>query len=71
MVAAVRNPYDIQRYPDVPAYLATYSYGAPSMTALSEALYGDLNPGGRLPVAVAALDDPDRVLYRFGHGLRY
>ncbi|WP_326689773.1 MULTISPECIES: glycoside hydrolase family 3 protein [unclassified Streptomyces] len=71
VVAAVRNPYDIQRYPDVPAYLATYSYGAPSMTALSEALYGDLNPGGRLPVAVAALDDPDRVLYRFGHGLRY
>ncbi|GAA2620149.1 glycoside hydrolase family 3 protein [Streptomyces axinellae] len=71
VVAAVRNPYDIQRYPDIPAYLATYSYGAPSMASLADTLYGDLNPSGRLPVAIAALNDPNRTLYRFGHGLRY
>lgn len=71
VAVAVRNPYDIRRFPDVPAYLATYSYGAPSMAAVARALYGDLNPTGRLPVAIQALDAPDRPLYPFGHGLSY
>ncbi|MCT2593110.1 glycoside hydrolase family 3 protein [Streptomyces sp. N2-109] len=71
VVAAVRNPYDIRRFTDVPAYLASYSYGAPSLDALVRALYGELEPSGRLPVAIPALDDPEETLYRFGHGLRY
>ncbi|GAA2385723.1 glycoside hydrolase family 3 protein [Streptomyces glaucosporus] len=67
---AVRNPYDIRRFPDVPAYLATYSYGAPSLRAAVRVLYGDLSPSGRLPVAIPALDSPG-TLYPFGHGLSH
>ncbi|MCF6522323.1 glycoside hydrolase family 3 protein [Streptomyces sp. JJ36] len=71
VAVAVRNPYDIRRFPAVPAYLATYSYGAPSLDAVARALYGELNPGGRLPVSVPTLDDPEATLYPFGHGLSY
>lgn len=71
ITVAVRNPYDIRRFPDVPAYLATYSYGAPTMTALDRALYGDLNPSGRLPVTIPTLSNPDHALYPLGHGLSY
>ncbi|NGO72101.1 glycoside hydrolase family 3 protein [Streptomyces boncukensis] len=71
VAVAVRNPYDIRRFPDVPAYLATYSYGAPSLAAVDRALYGDLNPSGKLPVAIPALDDPSAELFPYGHGLGY
>ncbi|AXK35221.1 glycoside hydrolase family 3 protein [Streptomyces armeniacus] len=71
VVVALRNPYDIRRFPDVPGYLTGYSHGAPSLESLVRALYGELNPGGSLPVAVASVDDPEQELYAFGHGLRY
>ena len=70
VAVAVRNPYDIRRFPAVPAYLATYSYGAPSLRAAVGALYGDLSPTGKLPVAIPALDSTG-TLYPFGHGLTY
>lgn len=71
VAVAVRNPYDIRRFPDVGAYLATYSYGAPSLDAVARALFGKLDPRGKLPVSIPTLDDPDQDLYPFGHGLRY
>lgn len=71
VVAAVRNPYDVQRYPDVQAYLATYSYTVPSLQSLARVLYGDVDPVGKLPVSIPVWDDPDSTLYPFGHGLGY
>ncbi|UNS97506.1 glycoside hydrolase family 3 protein [Streptomyces tubbatahanensis] len=71
IVAGVRLPYDIRRFPDIPAYLATYSYTAPSMTALARVLYGETRPHGKLPVTIPHLDSSDRPLYPFGHGLHY
>jgi beta-glucosidase-like glycosyl hydrolase len=71
VVVAVRNPYDIQRYPDVGAYLATYSYGPPSLASVARTLFGAVNPSGRLPVAIPAVDDPHQDLYPLGHGLSY
>jgi len=71
VAVAVRNAYDIRRFPEVPAYIATYSYGALSLSSVADALYGDLNPGGKLPVSIPAQDDPDETLYDFGHGLSY
>ncbi|WP_367125153.1 glycoside hydrolase family 3 protein [Streptomyces phytohabitans] len=68
---AVRNPYDIRRFPEVPACLTGYTYGAPTLESLVRAVYGELNPRGTLPVAVASAEDPERELYAFGHGLRY
>ncbi|PJE97002.1 beta-N-acetylhexosaminidase [Streptomyces carminius] len=67
---AVRNPYDIRRFPGVPAYLATYSYGIPSLRAAVRALYGDLSPTGKLPVTIPTLDATG-TLHPFGHGLTY
>ncbi|EST33364.1 hypothetical protein N566_19450, partial [Streptomycetaceae bacterium MP113-05] len=71
VAVAVRNPYDIRRFPEVGAYLATYSYGPPSLDSVARTLFGKLRPSGRLPVSIPALDDPDRELYPFGHGLRF
>ncbi|WP_301125772.1 glycoside hydrolase family 3 protein [Streptomyces cacaoi] len=71
VVAAVRNPYDVNLFPDVPATLATYSYTALSMQALARTLAGRLDPAGRLPVTVPERDNPDRALHPFGHGLSY
>jgi beta-N-acetylhexosaminidase len=71
VVAGVRNPYDVQRYPDVQAYLATYSYTVPSMQSLARVLYGDVDPTGKLPVSIPTWDDPNATLYPFGHGLGY
>lgn len=74
IAVAVRTPYDINRFPSVPACLATYSYGAPSLASLASALYGDLTPAGKLPVAVPHLNaskDTGDALYPFGHGLTY
>jgi beta-N-acetylhexosaminidase len=71
VAVAVRNPYDIRRFPGVPAFLATFSYGKPSLASVVRALYGDINPGGKLPVGIPALDESEGTLYEFGHGLRY
>lgn len=71
VTAAVGAPYDINRFPEVPAYLATYSFGNPALASLDRALYGELNPGGRLPVTITALDSPEETLYQFGDGLSY
>ncbi|WP_031509338.1 glycoside hydrolase family 3 protein [Streptomyces megasporus] len=70
VAVAVRNPYDIRNFPNVPAYLATYSYGAPSLRAAVRALYGDLSPAGKLPVTIPTQDSTG-TLYAFGHGLTY
>ncbi|MEU6037186.1 glycoside hydrolase family 3 protein [Actinomadura sp. NPDC047616] len=63
-------PYDIESYPDVRAYVASYATTARTqrvdMTmhrAAAEVVFGR-QPGGRLPVSIAGL-------YPYGHGLRY
>jgi beta-N-acetylhexosaminidase len=69
IVAAVRDPYDIAHLPTADTYVATYGYGAVSVRALAKVLFGEVNPSGRLPVDIPALDGS--TLYPFGHGLRY
>jgi len=49
---ALRMPYDLEAYPAAPIYLCTYSIQPPAIEALAEALFGRLQPGGRLPVTV-------------------
>ena len=68
----VRNPYDIAYYPEAAnAYLATYSYAADGLESAVAALFGEIDPQGRLPVDLPRADDPDTVLFAFGHGLSY
>ncbi|MQA84954.1 MAG: glycoside hydrolase family 3 protein [Streptosporangiales bacterium] len=71
VAVAVRDPYDIAHITEVPAYLATYSYTGVSLESVTRVLFGEVSPRGRLPVSIPAADDPDRVLYPYGHGLGY
>jgi beta-N-acetylhexosaminidase len=71
IVLAVRDPYDIAYFTDAPTYVATYSYSPVSLRATTRVLFGEVNPTGRLPVAIPTADDPDTELYPYGHGLSY
>ncbi|SDE13565.1 glycoside hydrolase family 3 protein [Glycomyces harbinensis] len=68
----VRNPYDIAHFTDdVSAYLATYSYAADGLESAVGAILGGRPPQGKLPVDIPRADDPEAVLFAFGHGLSY
>jgi beta-N-acetylhexosaminidase len=68
----VKNPYDIAHLgDDVNAYLATYSYAADGLESAVAVVLGHLAPQGRLPVDIPSADDPESVLFAFGHGLSY
>ncbi|MFG1609634.1 glycoside hydrolase family 3 protein [Actinoplanes sp. NPDC049265] len=64
VVTAVRNPYDIALFAEVKAYLASYGYTAASLESLTRVLFGEVNPTGKLPVAIPSL-------YPYGYGLSY
>lgn len=55
-VVALRNPYDLRRFPDVPTYLCTYGYTSASLAALAEVLVGAIPAQGRLPVEIPTDD---------------
>ncbi len=71
IAVAARDAYDIAYFPDVPAYLATYSWTGVSLESAVRVLYGEVNPQGKLPVTIPTATDPDTALYPFGHGLGY
>jgi beta-N-acetylhexosaminidase len=66
LVAAVGTPYDIALFPEVPTFVATYSYQPIAMDSLVRVLTGEVPAVGRLPVAIPAEGPSDRVLYPFG-----
>ncbi|MEN0137627.1 MAG: glycoside hydrolase family 3 protein, partial [Rhodococcus sp. (in: high G+C Gram-positive bacteria)] len=70
-VIGVRTPYDINRFPDATAYLATYGNGTTALDQAVAVIVGEHDPSGRLPVSVPAADDPSRTLFPLGHGLRF
>jgi beta-N-acetylhexosaminidase len=67
---AVRDPYDVNQFPDVPANVATYSYTGAALDSLVRVLFGELDPTGRLPVTIPKKKG-NKVLYPYGHGLEY
>jgi beta-N-acetylhexosaminidase len=69
VVVAVRDPYDIAYVTGAPTYLATYSTTAISMESLARVLFGEAQPGGKLPVSIPTAANPGATLYPFGHGL--
>jgi beta-N-acetylhexosaminidase len=46
------NPYLLRRYPEVHAYLCAYSYFGLMAEAVTEILFGERIPHGRLPVTI-------------------
>jgi beta-N-acetylhexosaminidase len=71
VVVATRDPYDVAYLGDVETYLATYSYSPVAIEAAARVITGAVSPTGHLPVDIPTKDDPDTVLYAFGHGLTY
>ncbi len=52
VVAALRLPYDLRAFPEVPTYVCTYSLQESAMEALAEALFGEIRFQGHLPVSL-------------------
>jgi beta-N-acetylhexosaminidase len=49
---ALGNPYVLRNFPEVSAYLATYSNVPPSEVAAVHAIFGEINIRGHLPVTI-------------------
>ncbi|HZE40545.1 MAG TPA: glycoside hydrolase family 3 protein [Stackebrandtia sp.] len=70
-VVSVKEPYDINQFPDVDTYVSTYSYTNVALDSAARVLTGAVNPSGKLPVTIPTADDPDKALFKYGTGLRY
>jgi Beta-glucosidase-related glycosidases len=62
IVAALRNPYDLNQFPHVHGYLACYENRPIMMEALAKVLAGEARPHGKLPVTITEQ-------YVYGYGL--
>lgn len=71
VAVAVQEPYDAGYAPEVPSWLATYDWRDVSMSSLARVLFGEARPQGKLPVDIPSGDDPNQVVYPFGHGLSW
>jgi beta-N-acetylhexosaminidase len=54
-LVALGSPYLLRNFPDVAAYMATFSNVAPSEIAAVKALWGEIPIRGRLPVSIPGL----------------
>jgi beta-N-acetylhexosaminidase len=52
VVAALRNPYDLQKFPQVRTYLACYENRPMTMKSLAKVLLGEIEARGKLPVTL-------------------
>ncbi|HEY6541337.1 MAG TPA: beta-N-acetylhexosaminidase [Ktedonobacteraceae bacterium] len=50
---AVRNPYDLQAFPQLKTFLATYEYTQPALVAAARVIFGEREAQGRLPVRIS------------------
>ncbi len=64
VLVALGNPYLLRSFPDVAAYLATYSTVPPSEISAARALFGDIAVNGKLPVTI-----PGQAAYMDGISL--
>jgi beta-N-acetylhexosaminidase len=51
-VVAVRDPYELRKFPEADTYIACYGYRPPVLEAVVELLLGKTEPCGRLPVSI-------------------
>jgi beta-N-acetylhexosaminidase len=55
IVMAVRNPYDLQAFPQLRTYLVIYEYTRPALVAAVRVLFGEKQAQGHLPVSIPGL----------------
>jgi beta-N-acetylhexosaminidase len=70
VVAAVGTRYDVAYLPGAPTFITSLSYQPPSLEAMVEVMFGELDPLGKLPVTVTA-PGSSTVLYPFGAGIGF
>ncbi len=63
VLVSLGNPYLVRGFPDVSAYMTTYSTVAPSEIAAAKALFGEIPIQGRLPVTIPGVA-------KYGEGIR-
>jgi beta-N-acetylhexosaminidase len=68
VVAAVGTPYDVAYLPSAQTFITSLDYQPVSLAALVEAMFGEIDPRGKLPVTVTA-PGSSSVLFPFGFGL--
>lgn len=49
---AVGAPYDVEAFPNLGTYFATYEYTPPALKAMADVLFGKSTPQGKLPVSL-------------------
>ena len=54
-VIALRNPYDLLALPEADCYVATYGDAPCQLQAARDLVFGEIEPSGRLPVALPGL----------------
>lgn len=52
VVVGMTVPYDLEKFPEVDAFLAIYNPRSVSLIAAAEALFGKITPKGKLPVTL-------------------
>lgn len=52
VVVAVREPYELRKFPEIGAYVCTYGYREGSMDAAAALIFGGIEPRGTLPVTI-------------------
>jgi beta-N-acetylhexosaminidase len=64
VVAAMGNPYIITDIPNTDAYLTSYGLADVSQAAIVQAMFGEINITGKLPVTIPTTP------YKFGDGIK-
>jgi len=62
-VISFGSPYFLKHFPQIDSYLCAYRYASEAQEAAAEAIFGEIDIKGRLPVSI-----PD--MYPVGHGIR-
>ena len=57
IVVAMRNPYDLRYFPNVPVYINTYEFTYLALKAAAGALFGKEIVNGQLPVTIAKINE--------------
>ena len=57
IVVAMRNPYDLRYFPNVPVYINTYEFTYLALKAAAGALFGKEIVNGQLPVTIANINE--------------
>lgn len=69
VVTAVGTPYDVAYLPNAPTFITSLDYQPVSLDAMVEALFGEIDPSGKLPVTVTQPPPSKQALYPFGAGI--